>query len=81
MVFSLLLPEEPGTLPKRMVKEREASKPPKEPEHRDSRSARTSSGKGLSGPQTSISVAFALVFAGIVAKRHWFQNFAQWIRK
>jgi hypothetical protein len=78
-MFSFLLPEEPGTLP-----EEEAAKQVKKrvskPEHKDTRAARKASGVRLSGPQTSITVAFALIFAGILARRNWFQKFTTWIR-
>ncbi len=52
-------------------------------ESESARNARNKSGGGpsLNPDQVSISAAFALVLVGIVAKRHWLQNFLQWIRK
>ncbi len=52
-----------------------------EREHPDTRRARATGGMSLSAPQMSITVAFSLILAGIVAKRHWMQNFLQWTRK
>ena len=51
-----------------------------EESQRTRRDTRKKQGVQLNGAQGSITVAFAIVLAGIVAKRNWFSRFLTWIR-